>query len=173
MPSPTGSSRCAASAGRRAASRTPGTCFAAGHAAPPGNRRHTDRASRSCRRRAAACAARPAGVAASPSCAAGVHGLRSGVVAIGRGSGHRCSRRSDAVVDDFERRLRRRTATPHMSSKVAGSSTTPRPTASPLKRPSSASCDSGVGHSGGAQATLRASSSNSGPQRSPGRPMIW
>ena len=42
---------------------------------------------------------------------------------------------------------------PHMSSKVAGSSTTSRPTDSPLKRPSRPSWLSGFGRTGGASAT--------------------
>ena len=75
------------------------------------------------------------------------------------GAAHRLTR---VVVDDFEGRLASTVASPHMSSMVAGSSTTSRPTASPLNRPSSPSCVSGVGRTGGASATFCASSSNSG-----------
>ena len=64
------------------------------------------------------------------------------------------------------------TAAPHMSSMEAGSSTTLRPTVSPLNSPSSASWLSGDGATGGAPATLAASVSNSGAHSPPGRPMI-
>ena len=60
----------------------------------------------------------------------------------------------------------------HMSSGVAGVSTTPRPTASPLNRPSKASWVSGVGRTGGALATCSARVSNTLAQGLPGVPMI-
>src|SRR5918993_1017788 len=52
-----------------------------------------------------------------------------------------------------------------MSSGVAGSRTTPRPTCSPLNRPNSPFWSSGVGRTGGAAATFSASSSKSAAQK--------
>ena len=59
-----------------------------------------------------------------------------------------------------------------MSSMVAGTSTTSRPTVSAENRLSSPSCVIGFGRTGGASATFCARSSNTEAQRLPGVPMI-
>ncbi len=61
---------------------------------------------------------------------------------------------------------------PTMSNSVAGSILKSRPVTSAENRPRSWSCVCGFGRTGGASATLMASSSNSGAHCVPGRPMI-
>ena len=60
---------------------------------------------------------------------------------------------------------------PTMSNSVAGSIWKSRPVTSAENRPSNSSCVCGLGRTGGAAATLVASSSNSDAQGVPGRPM--